>query len=59
VANSLTFFYYVVGKGFRPSFHPEKIGPVVAVFVSVAALAPLFPAIRGGRLSILSTLEKR
>jgi hypothetical protein len=25
----------------------------------VAALAPLFPAIRGGRLSILKTLEKR
>jgi hypothetical protein len=59
VSNSQTFFMYVIGKGFRPSFHADKIARVVAVFAAVAALAPLFPSIRGGRLSILKTLEKR
>lgn len=59
VRNSLTFFEYVIGDGFRPSFHASKIAIVALVFGAVALLAPLFPAIRGGRLSILSTLEKR
>ncbi len=59
VKNSLTFFEYVIGKGFRPSFHADKIGLVFAVFAAVAILSPLLPAIRGGRLSILKTLEKR
>jgi putative ABC transport system permease protein len=59
VSNSLTFFNYVIGKGFRPSFHADKVAIVAAVFAAVALLAPLFPAIRGGRLSILTTLEKR
>jgi len=59
VRNGLTFFAYVIGDGFRPSFHADKIARVIAVFAAVAALAPLLPAIRGGRLSILQTLEKR
>jgi hypothetical protein len=59
IKNSLIFFEYVIGKGFTPSFHAGKIAVVTAVFAAVALLAPLFPAIRGGRLSILSTLEKR
>jgi hypothetical protein len=59
VRNSLTFFAYVVGDGFRPSFHAAKIALVAGVFLGVAVLAPLFPAIQGGRLSILRTLEKR
>jgi ABC-type antimicrobial peptide transport system permease subunit len=59
VKNSLTFFAYIVGDGFRPSFHPAKIAVVGSIFLAVAVLAPLFPAIRGGRLSILTTLEKR
>jgi putative ABC transport system permease protein len=59
VSNSMTFFEYVIGNGFRPSFHAAKIALVAGAFAAVAILAPLFPAIRGGRLSILSTLEKR
>jgi len=59
VKNSLTFFAYVVGDGFRPSFHAARIAAVGSIFLAVAVLAPLFPAIRGGRLSILTTLEKR
>jgi hypothetical protein len=59
VRNSLTFFNYIIGNGFRPSFHAVKVAAVALVFLAVAALAPLFPAIRGGRLSILKTLEKR
>ena len=59
VKNSLTFFAYVVGDGFRPSFHAARIVAVGSIFLAVAVLAPLFPAIRGGRLSILTTLEKR
>ena len=59
VRNSLTFFEYVIGDGFKPSFHAAKVAAVAAVFAGVAVLAPLFPAIRGGRLSILTTLEKR
>jgi putative ABC transport system permease protein len=59
VRNTLTFFAYVVGDGFRPAFHAAKIALVAGVFLGVAVLAPLFPAIQGGRLSILRTLEKR
>lgn len=59
VKNSLIFFSYVIGNGFSPSLHTDKITAVAAVFAAVALLAPLFPSIRGGRLSILSTLEKR
>ena len=59
VKNSLTFFAYIVGDGFRPSFHAARIVVVGSIFLAVAVLAPLFPAIRGGRLSILTTLEKR
>ena len=59
VRNSLTFFAYVVGDGFRPGFHAAKIALVATVFLAVAVLAPLLPAIQGGRLSILKTLEKR
>jgi len=59
IRNSLTFFEYVIGHGFNPSLHADKISRVVAVFAAVAALSPLLPAIRGGRLSILKTLEKR
>jgi hypothetical protein len=59
IRNSLTFFAYIVGDGFRPGFHPPKIAAVVAVFFAVAVLAPLLPALHGGRLSILKTLEKR
>jgi len=59
VRNTLTFFAYVVGDGFRPAFHASKIAAVASVFFAVAVLAPLLPAIQGGRLSILRTLEKR
>lgn len=59
VKNSLTFFAYVVGDGFRPALHAAKIVVVGSIFLAVAVLAPLFPAIQGGRLSILKTLEKR
>jgi putative ABC transport system permease protein len=59
IRNSLTFFAYVVGDGFHPAFHPAKIAVVAAVFMAVAVLAPLLPAIRGARLPILRTLEKR
>ena len=59
IRNSLTFFAYMSATGSAPQFHPAKIAAVVAVFLAVAVLAPLLPAIRGGRLSILRTLEKR
>ena len=59
IKNSLTFFNFVIGDGFRPAFHAGKIAAVALVFFAVATLAPLFPALRGGRLSILKTLEKR
>jgi hypothetical protein len=59
VSNGMIFFEYVIGNGFRPSFHADKVALVAAVFAAVALLAPLLPAIRGGRLSILATLEKR
>ncbi len=59
IRNSLTFFAYVIGDGFRPTFHPDKIAVVGGVFLAVAVLAPLLPALQGGRLSILKTLEKR
>ncbi len=59
VSNHAIFFSYVIGNGFRPSFHAAKVLSVVCVFFGVAILAPLAPAIQGGRLSILRTLEKR
>ena len=59
IPNSTTFFSYIVGDGFRPAFHPAKIAVVAAVFLAVAVLAPLLPALRGARLSIMKTLEKR
>jgi hypothetical protein len=59
IRNGLTFFNFIIGSGFRPEFHAVKILAVSLVFLAVAILAPLFPAIQGGRLSILKTLEKR
>jgi hypothetical protein len=59
VHNHAIFWSYMIGDGFRPAFHSYKIIRVVAVFFGVAILAPLLPAIQGGRLSILRTLEKR
>ena len=59
IPNSSTFFSYIVGDGFRPGFHPLKIAVVAAIFLAVAVLAPLLPALRGARLSIMKTLEKR
>jgi hypothetical protein len=59
VRNHAIFFSYMIGDGFRPSFHAAKVLRVVGVFLGVAVLAPLVPAIQGGRLSILRTLEKR
>jgi len=59
IRNNLTFFAWIVGGGFRPSFHAGKIIAVTSIFMAVALLAPLVPAILGGRLSILKTLEKR
>jgi putative ABC transport system permease protein len=59
IANSLTFFQYVIGRGFSPSFHPPKILRVAAVFLAVAVLAPLAPALGGGRLPIVRALERR
>jgi len=59
VSNHAIFFSYMIGDGFRPSFHSAKVLRVVGVFLTVALLAPLAPAIQGGRLSILRTLEKR
>jgi len=59
VQNHTTFWSYMIGDGFRPSFHSFKVLRVVGIFLAVAVLAPLFPAIQGGRLSILRTLEKR
>ncbi|HVO39236.1 MAG TPA: ABC transporter permease [Spirochaetia bacterium] len=59
VKNSVTFFAWVIGDGFRPSLHAGKVLAVAAVFAAVAVLAPLLPALQGARLSILRTLEKR
>ncbi|HTZ52955.1 MAG TPA: FtsX-like permease family protein [Spirochaetia bacterium] len=59
VHNHAIFFSYMIGDGFRPSFHSAKVVRVAGVFLAVALLAPLLPAIQGGRLSILRTLEKR
>jgi hypothetical protein len=59
VSNSIDVLAYLIGYGFRPQLHWDKIAAVAAVFMAIAALAPLFPAMRGGRLSILRTLEKR
>ncbi len=59
VPNTLTFFQYVIGRGFNPSFHPAKILRAAAVFLSVAVLAPLLPALGGGRLPIVRALERR
>jgi hypothetical protein len=59
VHNSTIFWSYMIGNGFNPSFHADKVIRVILVFFGVAVLAPLLPAIQGGRLSILRTLEKR
>jgi len=59
IANSLTFFQYLIGRSFYPSFHPLKILRVAAVFLAVAVLAPLLPALGGGRLPIVRALERR
>ena len=59
VHNKTIFWSYMIGNGFQPSFHSYKVIRVILVFFGVAILAPLFPAIQGGRLSILRTLEKR
>ena len=59
ISNSLTFFQYVIGRGFYPSFHPLRILQAGAVFLAVAVLAPLFPALAGGRLPIVRALERR
>jgi hypothetical protein len=59
VHNRAIFWSYMIGDGFQPSFHAYKIIRVITVFLGVAVLAPLVPAIQGGRLSILRTLEKR
>ncbi len=59
IPNSTIFLKYVMGDGFFPRFHYSKIAAVALVFCGVAVLAPLFPSIRGGRVSILSSLEKR
>ncbi len=59
IPNSLTFFKYIIGRGFNPSFHPPKILRTAAVFLAVAVLAPLLPALGGGRLPIVRALERR
>ncbi len=59
IKNTLTFFSYIIGNGFNPGFHAAKIAGVAAVFLAVAVFAPLLPAIQGGRLSIIKTLDKR
>jgi putative ABC transport system permease protein len=59
VPNSSTFFKYVIGNGFHPSFHPSRILRAGAVFLTVAVLAPLLPALAGGRLPIVRALERR
>ena len=59
IHNKTIFWSYVIGNGFHPAFHAQKVVRVILVFFGVAVLAPLLPAIHGGRLSILRTLEKR
>jgi putative ABC transport system permease protein len=59
IKSDLSFLTYVIGKGFKPSFYPDKIVFIVFVFLMVSIISPLLPALRGGRLSILKTLEKR
>ncbi|MCW8966020.1 MAG: FtsX-like permease family protein, partial [Candidatus Pacearchaeota archaeon] len=59
IKNDVSFLVYVIGRGFNPSFYPKKIIFIVTTFFIVSIVAPLLPAIRGGRLSILKTLEKR
>ena len=59
IRNSLTFFAWVIGNGFTPGFHEDKVVAVGLIFLAVAVLAPLLPALQGSRLSILKTLEKR
>ena len=43
VNNHAIFWSYMIGNGFRPSFHPDKILVVVGVFFAVAVLAPAVP----------------
>jgi len=59
IHNTTTFFAWVIGNGFSPRFHADKVLTVSSIFLAVAVLAPLLPAIQGARLSILRTLEKR
>jgi putative ABC transport system permease protein len=59
IRSDASFLAYVIGRGFRPSFYAGKIIFIVITFLAVSIIAPLLPAIRGGRLSILKTLEKR
>ncbi|HUI69325.1 MAG TPA: FtsX-like permease family protein [Spirochaetia bacterium] len=59
IHNNLTFFAWVIGDGFSPGFHADKVLGVTLIFLAVALVAPLLPAIQGSRLSILRTLEKR
>jgi putative ABC transport system permease protein len=59
IHNKTTFFSWVIGNGFSPGFHGDKIVRISAIFLAVAVLAPLLPAAQGSRLSILKTLERR
>ncbi len=59
IHNSLTFFAWIIGGGFSPGFHADKVLAVGSIFLAVALFAPLLPALQGSRLSILKTLEKR
>ncbi|HVP18504.1 MAG TPA: FtsX-like permease family protein [Spirochaetia bacterium] len=59
IHNTLTFFAWVIGDGFSPGFYADKVVSVTLIFLAVAVLAPLLPALQGSRLSILRTLEKR
>ena len=59
IVNTLTFFQFIIGNGFTPTFHPDKIAAIAAIFAAVAIFAPLLPSIRGGRVTILDSLEKR
>ncbi|MBN2440112.1 MAG: FtsX-like permease family protein [Spirochaetales bacterium] len=59
IRSDVSFLAYVIGRGFKPTFYPEKITFIVITFFIVSIAAPLLPSIRGGRLSILKTLEKR
>jgi putative ABC transport system permease protein len=59
IQSDISFLAYVMGRGFKPSFYPKKILFLSLVFFIVSIIAPLLPAIWGGRLSILKALEKQ